>query len=127
LSNGTGTLHDIERVVRAARRVGALVSLDAAHYAPHRPIDVRALDVDLLFFSIYKCCGPHIGGFYIRRAVLADVVPYSPDPGGNPPEAWRFETGTRFLESYAGWLGTIDYLERLGRAAAPLLDRTPGG
>jgi selenocysteine lyase/cysteine desulfurase len=109
-------------VVSLARRVSALVSLDAAHFAPHQPIDVAALDVDLLFFSIYKCFGPHMGGVYIRRALCEALVPYGPHTGGPGARgADRLETGTRNLEAYAGWLGTIAYLERLGRAAAPLI------
>lgn len=121
-SNGTGTMHDIGRVVSLSRRVSALVSLDAAHFAPHQPIDVSELGVDLLFFSIYKCFGPHLGGLYIRRGLCEELVPYGPFSGGPGARgADRLETGTRNLEAYAGWLGAIDYLERLGRAAAPLL------
>lgn len=115
-SNGTGTMHDIARVVRVAKSAGALVSLDAAHFAPHRPIDVRALDVDLLFFSIYKCCGPHIGAVYVRRALADELSPFAAGPGG--PGAWKLESGSRPFESYAGWLATIDYLEALGKRAA---------
>lgn len=43
---------------------GALVCADAVAYAPHRPIDVRALGVDLYAFSWYKVYGPHIAVLY---------------------------------------------------------------
>ena len=116
-SNGTGTIHDIARVVRAARRVSALVSIDAAHFVPHRPLDVSRLEADLVFFSIYKCFGPHLGAFYARRS-LCERLPASglPRPPAEEATAARFETGTRSFESLAGWLATLRYLEDLGRS-----------
>ncbi len=123
-SNGTGTVHDVGRVVRAAKRVGALVSLDAAHYVPHRPVDVKALGADLLFFSVYKCFGPHLGAFYVDGELAARLDPYAPEmPGQDRRAAARFETGTKSFESYQGWLGALDYLERLGHAASARLGR----
>jgi cysteine desulfurase family protein (TIGR01976 family) len=117
-SNATGTMHDLERVISLARRASALVSLDAAHFAPHQPIDVAKLGIDLLFFSIYKCFGPHLGAFYIRRELLQTLVPFSADPGvSGSRTASHFETGTRSFEAYAGWLGALAYLTDLGRAA----------
>src|SRR5580704_11074968 len=47
-SNAVGTINDVREVVRMAHRVGALAYIDAVHYAPHGPIDVRALDCDFL-------------------------------------------------------------------------------
>ena len=120
-SNATGTMHDLERVISLARRASALVSLDAAHFAPHQPIDVAKLGIDLLFFSIYKCFGPHLGAFYIRRELLQTLVPFSADPGvSGSGTASHFETGTRSFEAYAGWLGALAYLTDLGRAAGTI-------
>jgi cysteine desulfurase family protein (TIGR01976 family) len=116
-SNGTGTIHDIARVARAARRVSALVSIDAAHFVPHRPLDVSRLDADLVFFSIYKCFGPHLGAFYARRSLCEGLPPSGlPRPPAEEATAARFETGTRSFESLAGWLATLGYLEDLGRS-----------
>ena len=65
-SNVLGTVHDVRAIAAAARRraPAALVCVDGVAYAPHRPIDVRALDVDLYAFSWYKVYGPHAAQLY---------------------------------------------------------------
>lgn len=114
-SNGTGTIHDVARVARAARRVGALVSLDAAHYVPHRPVSFEELDADLLFFSLYKCFGPHLGAFCVRQSLCERLPPFGmPWPEAEQRTAVRFEAGTRSFESLAGWLATLEYLADIG-------------
>jgi len=50
-SNAVGTINNVAEVVRLARQAGALSYIDAVHYAPHGPIDVRALDCDFLVCS----------------------------------------------------------------------------
>lgn len=50
-SNTTGSINDIKRIVEAAHKVGALVYVDAVHFAPHELIDVQALNCD--FFSMF--------------------------------------------------------------------------
>ncbi|MBV8053443.1 MAG: aminotransferase class V-fold PLP-dependent enzyme, partial [Acidobacteriaceae bacterium] len=47
-SNAVGTINDVQRIVQLAHAHGALAYIDAVHYAPHRPIDVRSLDCDFL-------------------------------------------------------------------------------
>src|SRR5256884_7190708 len=47
-SNAVGTIPDLKTISRAAHTVGALVWVDAVHYGPHGPIDVRAIDCDFL-------------------------------------------------------------------------------
>ena len=52
-SNAVGSINNIKDVVRLAHQVGAMVYIDAVHYAPHGPIDVRALDCEFLVCSSY--------------------------------------------------------------------------
>src|SRR5438067_7582335 len=60
-SNAVGTITDVKRVAQLAHQAGALAWVDAVHYAAHEPVDVQALDVDVLLCSPYKFCGPHLG------------------------------------------------------------------
>src|SRR6266496_2740242 len=66
-SNAVGTINDVKAIVRLAHEAGALAYIDAVHYAPHRPIDVRELDCDFLACSAYKFFGPHMGVLYGKR------------------------------------------------------------
>ncbi|KAI1368795.1 aminotransferase class-V [Xylaria arbuscula] len=66
-SNVLGSANPIAEVaaaVRAGPSPEALVVVDGVSWAPHRPIDVRALDVDVYAFSWYKVYGPHIAMLY---------------------------------------------------------------
>ncbi|RFU73885.1 aminotransferase class-v [Trichoderma arundinaceum] len=63
-SNILGTITDVKALADAAHSVGALLCVDAVAYAPHRPVDVKALGVDFYCFSWYKVYGPHISMLY---------------------------------------------------------------
>lgn len=112
-SNAIGTIPDVADIAERAHAVGALVYVDAVHYAPHGPIDVAAIGADFLVASAYKFYGPHTGLLYGRRELLEDLVPYkvrpAPDRG-----AGRWETGTQSFESLAGVRAAVDYLASLG-------------
>jgi cysteine desulfurase family protein (TIGR01976 family) len=117
-SNAVGTINDVAAIVRLAHAVGALVFVDAVHYAPHGPIDVRALDCDFLACSAYKLYGPHVGLLFGKRAHLARLRPYKVQPAPEDVPS-RWETGTLNHEGLAGLLATIDYLAELGRRVSP--------
>src|SRR5689334_7186693 len=82
-SNAVGTINDVAEVTRLAHSVGALAYVDAVHYAPHGPIDVRALDCDFLACSPYKFFAPHMGTLYAKREHLLRLQPYKVRPAGN--------------------------------------------
>ncbi|KAF6814567.1 aminotransferase class-V [Colletotrichum sojae] len=69
-SNILGTIHDIAAIAAAVHdsTVKGLVCVDGVAYAPHRPIDVKALGVDFYAFSWYKVYGPHTAMLYASRA-----------------------------------------------------------
>jgi cysteine desulfurase family protein (TIGR01976 family) len=114
-SNALGTVTDVGRVIQAAHAVGAVVYVDAVHAAPHLPIDVAALQADLLVTSPYKFFAPHLGMLYGRRELLERLAAYRVRPAGAAlPGKW--ETGTQNHEALAGLLGTFGYLESLGAA-----------
>jgi cysteine desulfurase family protein (TIGR01976 family) len=117
-SNAVGTINDVAEVVRLARQAGALSYIDAVHYAPHGPIDVRALDCDFLVCSTYKFFGPHLGVLYGKREHLKRLHPYKVRPNTNSiPNCW--EWGTLNHEGIAGIKPCVDYWESLGRRAKP--------
>jgi cysteine desulfurase family protein (TIGR01976 family) len=113
-SNAIGTLTDAARVCELAHSVGALAWVDAVHYAAHLPIDVRAVDCDVLICSPYKFCGPHLGMAYGRAAVLETWRPYKVRPAPNDPLGRRFATGTFPYELLAGLNATFAYLDSIG-------------
>ncbi len=113
-SNAVGTTVDASRVASLAHAAGALVWVDAVQYAPHLPIDVRAMDADVLICSSYKFCGPHLGIAYGRRELLESWRPYKARPAGDEPVGHRFETGTLPYELLAALVATYDYLEGIG-------------
>ena len=113
-SNAVGTINNVAEVVRLARQAGALSYIDAVHYAPHGPIDVRALDCDFLVCSTYKFFGPHMGVLYGKREHLKTLHPYRVRPNtDNIPNCW--EWGTLNHECIAGIRACVDYWEELGR------------
>jgi cysteine desulfurase family protein (TIGR01976 family) len=117
-SNAVGTINDVAQVVQMAHAVGALVFVDAVHYAPHAPIDVRSLNCDFLACSAYKFFGSHVGILYGKQEHLARLRPYKVRPAPEQGAA-RWESGTQNFEGLAGVIAAIDYLADLGYLAVP--------
>ncbi len=121
-SNAVGTINDVVTITRMAHDVGAMVYIDAVHYAPHGPIDVRALDCDFLACSPYKFFAPHMGALYGKREHLERLRPYKVRPASDAaPNRW--ETGTKNHEGLAGVTAAIDYLAELGQRVKPATTR----
>jgi cysteine desulfurase family protein (TIGR01976 family) len=113
-SNALGTVNDVQTVVGWAHAAGALAFVDAVQYAPHGPIDVQALDCDLLAVSPYKFYGPHMGVLYGKYALLDRLRAYKVRPAPeNPPG--KYETGTQNHEGIAGTLAAVTYLADIGK------------
>ena len=118
-SNAVGTINDVNKIIRLAHERGAMAYIDAVHYAPHGPIDVRALDCDFLACSTYKFFGPHMGVLYGKREHLKRLDPYKVRANTNAiPNRW--EWGTLNHECIAGIAGCVDYLADVGRRVNPL-------
>ena len=69
-SNITGSINDIAGITRRVHDAGALICVDAVAFAPHRSLDVKALDVDFYAMSLYKLYGPHLSLLYGKREHL---------------------------------------------------------
>lgn len=120
-SNAVGTINDVATIIQIAHNVGALVYVDAVHYAPHAPINVHTLNCDFLACSAYKFFAPHVGILYGKREHLHRFQPYKVKPSSNEVPA-RWETGTLNHEGLAGLIATINYLAKLGCHVSPTLD-----
>ena len=116
-SNLVGTINPIAEISRRAHEVGALVFVDAVHYAPHRLIDFEAWDCDLLACSAYKFFGPHIGILTGRKNLLDELPTGHLRPvHDRTPDRWMH--GTQNHEGIAGAAAAVDYLAGLGRDLA---------
>jgi cysteine desulfurase family protein (TIGR01976 family) len=112
-SNALGTINDLSTIITMAHNAGALVFVDAVHYAPHALIDVRELDCDFLGMSAYKFYGPHVGVLYAKRALFEqiDFPKLVPAPEYAPENA---ETGTQNQEGMVGAGAAVEFLASLG-------------
>jgi cysteine desulfurase family protein (TIGR01976 family) len=117
-SNVIGTVVDAKRVTELAHSVGAISWVDAVHYAAHEPMDVQAIDADVVLCSPYKWCGPHLGMAYVRESLALTWRPYKARPSATTPTARRFETGTLPYELLGGLIATFAYLDEIGGLAA---------
>lgn len=125
VSNVLGTVNPVREIAEKAHDAGALVLVDAAQSAPHRPLDVGALGADFVALSGHKMLGPMgigalwgradrlealppcMGGGEMIREVRTDRVSYQEAPA-------RFEAGTPNVGGAVGLGAAIDYLGSLG-------------
>ena len=112
-SNALGTINNLERAIELAHNAGALVFVDAVHYAPHALLDVQKLDCDFVGMSAYKFYGPHVGVMFAKRALLEEIdfPKLVPAPDYVPENA---ETGTQNQEGMVGAAAAVDFLAALG-------------
>ncbi|MCK5026958.1 MAG: cysteine desulfurase [Candidatus Pacebacteria bacterium] len=124
-SNVLGTINDISFFSVLAKKVGAVMITDATAAVGHIPVDVKELNVDFLFFSGHKMCGPTgTGVLYGKKEVLEDIKP-SFFGGGminsvacDKEATWakdmsRFEAGTPNIAGVIGLGSAIDYIQCL--------------
>jgi cysteine desulfurase family protein (TIGR01976 family) len=115
-SNALGTVNDLALARRLTQAVGALLAVDAVHYAPHFPLDVKSLGMDFLLCSGYKFYGPHIGVLYSRPGAL-DRLPTDRLSVQDPAAPYRIETGTLNHAAIDGLRAAVEYLASWGNGA----------
>lgn len=126
VSNVMGYVTPLQKIIKRAHEVGAIVVCDAAQAAPHIKIDVKALDCDFLAFSGHKCFGPTgVGVLYGKPHLLEEMEPF--EVGGamiddvkhhsytTQPPPLKFEAGTPPIAQVIGLKPAIEYLMNLDR------------
>jgi cysteine desulfurase/selenocysteine lyase len=128
VSNTLGTVNPVEKLAAWAHERGAIMVVDAAQAAPHRPIDVQALGCDFLAISSHKMCGPSgVGALWGRRELLEEMSPFN--LGGEMIRSvslekttwnelpYKFEAGTPAIAEAVGFGAAVDYLSEIGLEA----------
>ena len=128
MSNVTGAISDVKRIIAAAHAHGAPVLLDGCQAVVHSKIDVQALDVDFYVFSSHKLYGPTgIGALWARAELLEamppwqgggsmiDKVTFAETTWAPPPQ--RFEAGTPAIAEAIGFGVAADYVREIGLGA----------
>ena len=129
MSNVTGAISDVKRIIAAAHAHDVPVLLDGCQAVVHSKIDVQAFDVDFYVFSSHKLYGPTgLGFLYGKAEHLAALPPYQ--GGGEmigsvgldrityaePPH--RFEAGTPPILEAIGFKAAVEWLEGVDREGA---------
>ena len=126
VTNVLGSVQPIKEIAKIAHEYGALIIVDGAQSVPHRPTDVRDLDIDFLGFSSHKMCGPDgVGVLYGRYELLQKMEPVFLGGGmnarfysdgtidyKNAPQ--KFEAGTPNIEGVIGLGAAAEYLMSIG-------------
>lgn len=111
-SNLVGTRPDLPAIAGLVHRAGALLHVDAVHYAAHAAVDLTALGADFLVCSPYKFLGPHMGVLASRPELLETLRPDKLLPSTDAvPE--RLELGTLPYELLAAARAAVDFLATL--------------
>ena len=124
-SNVIGTVQPIAEIGRRCRDRGIHLVVDASQTAGKIPIDVQAMNVDVLAFTGHKSLmGPTgIGGLYVRegleirhtRAGGTGVRSAQRSHLGEYP--WRLEYGTPNVMGIAGLHSGVQWIEKMGLEA----------
>ena len=125
VSNVLGVKTPLEKIIKRAHAVGAIVVVDGARGAPHLATDVQKLDCDFYAFSGHKMLAPMgIGVLYGKKSLLEEMPPFL--RGGEmidmvteqdatfAPLPEKFEAGTPNVSGAIGLKAAIDYLNNVG-------------
>ena len=124
VGNLDGISIPIKEIAKITHDHGALICVDGAQSTPHMKVDVQALDIDFLAFSIHKMCGPSgMGGLWGRYELLDELRTiqgggqtvqtshYDSLEWAAPPA--RFEGGLGHFSGMVATGAAIDYLSNL--------------
>ncbi|WP_279464084.1 SufS family cysteine desulfurase [Aeromonas veronii] len=121
VSNALGTINPVNRIVAAAKAVGAVTLIDGAQAVAHLEVDVQAIGCDFYAFSGHKLYGPTgIGVLWGRTELLERMPPWQ--AGGEMIDRvsfsgttfntlpFKFEAGTPHIAGAIGLAAAIDFV-----------------
>lgn len=121
-SNVTGSINDLTAIGKELKKRNIIFMVDASQSAGIVPIDVEAMNIDILAFPGHKgLLGPQgTGGLYIREGLF--LAPLTEGGTGsfsedlNQPEITpdRFESGTPNVPGIAGLLSGVNFVLKNG-------------
>ncbi len=114
VSNILGTVNPIADIAALVHEHGARICVDSVAFAPHRAIDVQALEVDYLVLALYKVFGPHYAVMYGRYELLAELDGLYHYFYGKDQVPAKLEPGNASYELAYSSVGIVDYLSELG-------------
>lgn len=117
VSNILGSINPIREIADFVHARGAKICVDAVAYAPHRAVDVQALNVDYYVFSLYKTYGPHYALMYGKYDLLAELDTLYHYFYGKDKVPGKLEPGNPNYELAYSTCGIVDYLTALGEQA----------
>jgi len=125
MSNVTGVINPIDKIITAAHKAGAIAVVDVAQFSVHHPINAQLMDADFLFFSGHKLYGPTgVGVLYGKREILEDLPPFL--SGGDMilevkmegpvfrESPYKFEAGTPHIAGVLGLKTALEYIQSIG-------------
>lgn len=110
-SNILGTINPARQISDFVHERGAHVCIDGVAYAPHRLVDVQAVDADFYIYSFYKVYGPHHAVMYGKRALLEELPVFNHYFLSKSDIPYKLQPGNVNYELSYGMLGLVDYLE----------------
>ena len=117
VSNVLGQVNPVRAIAERVHAAGARLCVDGVAYAPHRAIDVQALDVDYYVFSLYKTYGPHHAIMYGRHAHLLELDPQYHYFYGRDVVPGKLEPGNANYELSWTTTAIVDHVASLGGGA----------
>ncbi len=125
ISNVFGTINNVERLIKSAKKKNVLTIVDVAQSIPHTKIDAKKIDCDFLVYSGHKVFAPlGIGILYGKKELLNKMDPfqfgggmiqsvsYESSTWKNSPE--KFEAGTQNIAGAIALAESIRYIEGIG-------------
>ena len=114
-ANSCGTITDVKKFIAEAHKYGAITIVDSVHYAPHKLIDVKEIDTDILQCSAYKYFGPHLGVTYCKKELGDKLNSTRVQAYDNTRMPLKLETGTLAMELVNGAAEAVKFIADAGK------------